>query len=122
MNHDDDLRERFAALRREDARSAPSFDRLLRTAARPAPRPTARFAPAAGVVLAVAAVFFWGVRWHDRTARHAEPVIPLADWHSPTDFLLETPGSPLLREVPRIGDPTLNETVPARRPGQERAT
>jgi hypothetical protein len=122
MNDDDDLRERFGSLRREDALKSSSFDRLLRNAARPVARPTAQLAAAAGVVLAVGAAFFWGIRLHERTSRHDQPVMPLADWHSPTDFLLDTPGSPLLREVPRIGDPSLNDPAPAHRRGLERAT
>jgi hypothetical protein len=119
---DEDLRERFAAWRREDAMRAPAFDRVLRTAARPVARPTAQLAAVAGIVLSVAAVLFWSIQLRERTARHAETAIPLADWRSPTDFLLETPGNALLREVPRIGDPSPNEPVPAPRPGQERAT
>ena len=30
--------------------------------------------------------------------------LSLTDWHSPTDFLLTTPGSELLHAVPHIGE------------------
>jgi isopentenyl diphosphate isomerase/L-lactate dehydrogenase-like FMN-dependent dehydrogenase len=122
MNHDDELRERFASLRREDALKAPSFTRLSVTAARPVARSRLRLAAAAGIVLAVAAAFVGRIEWHERAVRQSLTAMPLAEWRSPTDFLLDTSGTALLRDVPRIGAPALNEPAPTHRRGQERAT
>jgi hypothetical protein len=122
MNDDADLRERFQALRREDAGRSRSFDRVLRTTARVVPRPTAWLASAAGVVLAVAAVWVWRLESQERTVRPSRDAPSLADWRSPTDFLLDTSASALLREVPRIGDPRTNPPAPARRPTEEHPT
>jgi len=122
VNDDAELSSRFAALRREDAIRAPAFARLLAPGARPIPRSRLWLSAAAASVLIVAATFAWRIELHERTVRQSLDAMPLADWRSPTDFLLDTPGSPLLRDVPHIGDPTLNEPVPAHRRGQERAT
>lgn len=121
MNDDEELGSRFAALRREDAIRAPAFERSL-AGARPIARSRLWLTAAAVSVLVVAVTFAWRIELHERTVRKSLDAMPLADWRSPTDFLLDTPGSPLLREVPRIGDPPVNQPVPAHRRGQERAT
>jgi hypothetical protein len=101
---DDDrgLRELFAQLKREDRARIPSF---RKPAARVAPRwrPVARLAVAAAIVV-IAVV----LARPDRTPPSmASQVVDLgsAAWHSPTDFLLITPGSEMLRSVPAVGSP-----------------
>jgi hypothetical protein len=102
---DDDLRARFAALRREEESLAPEF-------ALSSPRVTQgrrrsvgkRIAFAASLVSAIAVVVLV-LRFAPQKA-HPEagnPVASLTDWKAPTDFLLETPGRELLRDVPAIG-------------------
>ena len=93
---DVDLRQAFAALRREEAKAAPAFEAVR---ARPAPR---RLTPLGGL-LAVASVMvaILGV-----VVRRSDPPLPMASmeqWIAPTDFLLETPGREILRTVPRFG-------------------
>jgi hypothetical protein len=126
VNHEDELRERFAAWRREDAMRAPNFDRLSRAGARRVARAGTLLRPwltaAAGVTLAVVVTWVSRSEWHERDVRRSLQAMPLADWHSPTDFLLETPASPLLRDVPRIGDPRFNAVTPTHRRTQERST
>lgn len=101
-----DLRERFAALRAEDAQAAPDFGALRRRVPAPAAaRPPLRLvlAAAALVVLAIGLL---------RLRRPAAPDYPIdlasTTWHGPTDYLLKLPDAPNLRTVPRIGETELN--------------
>jgi hypothetical protein len=112
---DDDLRARFAVLRREEEALAPEF-------ALPRPRVAQgqrrsvgkRIAFAASLVTAISVVVLVIALWFAQRfaprfdARKAHPgpgnpVASLAEWRAPTDFLLETPGRELLRTVPAIG-------------------
>ena len=102
---DEALRARFRALAENEAESAPPF----------APTPSRPRAARRRVVVrvrltvgAVAAVLALAVLGYARWAWRARPVpypIDLAavTWTGPTDFLLETPGAALLRELPAIG-------------------
>jgi hypothetical protein len=114
MNDDDrELREMFARLRQEDRARIPSF---RPPAAREAPRRmwSPRVAVAAAIVL-IALV----LARPDRTPRNVSPhVVDLgaAAWQSPTDFLLITPGSELMRTVPVVGAP--RDWTPIGTPGR----
>jgi hypothetical protein len=94
-----ELRERFAALRREESAGAPEFRRVL-AAAHTRPRSGRRdvgFLAAALVLIAFVAIL---------TVRHGHRTpVDLAGVrvHVPTDFLLQVPGAELLRTVPRLG-------------------
>lgn len=96
MAHDDqDLRERFAVLRREDADLAPDFA-MLQKRRLPAPRPwRLRAAVAAALVVMVAVM---ALKFYQRPAPPPGPSI--TQWKSPTDFLLQTPGRELLESAP----------------------
>lgn len=97
---DRDLRERFTALRRDDAAGAPTFDAVRAPAVRQ-PRPRPRIVPLAPAiaVAAVAALVVLGVL---RMRQPREPLVSLATtrWDSPTDFLLRVPGAEYLETVP----------------------
>jgi hypothetical protein len=91
------LRARFAALAAEDARVAPAFtipraERVRRPVSRP-------LALAAAVVLMAGVGYAW---WATRPRATVPYPIDLAavTWTAPTDFLLDTPGLALLRDVP----------------------
>jgi hypothetical protein len=103
MSGDDrDLRELFARLRQEDRARMPAF---RAPPLRESPR-WMRSAPVA--VAAVIALIAVMLAWPDRPSRDvALHVVDLgaAVWRSPTDFLLITPGSELLRTVPAVGSP-----------------
>ena len=103
MTEDDqELRTRFAQLKREDRARVPAFRRPSRNAA-PRWRPAVRVALAAAVVL-VAVVLSRPDQTSRRMARRF--VDPGATaWTSPTDFLLITPGSEFMRSVPAVGSP-----------------
>lgn len=123
MNDDYRLKEKFARLRRADAASVPSFERVIgRT------RTRSNYAPwkvgvAAAVVLSAAAMLM--VRLAPPRGS-AIPAPALANWRAPTDFLLDTPGRDLLRTIPDVGHsaelgplpPTLM-TTPLPRPDRE---
>jgi hypothetical protein len=93
---DADLHARFAVLAAEDAQAAPPFA-LPRVAPRRRVVPRPRAVAAAAVLLAAAGYAWWALR-----PRAAPYPIDLAavTWTAPTDFLLDTPGLALLRDVP----------------------
>jgi hypothetical protein len=99
---DTNLRDRFAALRREDAAVAPTLA-ALRAAAVRRPARRAYVVPLASVlgVAVVAIVVALGL-WRTRAPR--EPLVSLSTthWQSPTDFLLRVPGAQYLETVPRL--------------------
>jgi len=102
--NDQDLGERFHALRREDTAAAPPFPATLAAArARHAPPPGRRTrwlaAAAVGVAGVALALLF------NRPHREGAVRIDLATvrWEAPTDFLLAVPGEELLRAVPELG-------------------
>lgn len=99
-DEDRDLRDRFARLKREDRSIVPTF-RAPMASERPRPRWPVPTAIAAAIVL----IAFLIAR-PDRpseTSLHVD--LGSASWRSPTDFLLDTPGSDMLRRVPAVGSP-----------------
>jgi len=57
---------------------------------------------AAAFLLAIAVLL---ARHGARTPPAPEPPVQLADWESPTAFLLDTPGSELLTQIPSLSVP-----------------
>lgn len=104
MNDDDrELRELFARLRQEDRARTPSFRAMD---ARMTPR--RMWSPQRVVVAAAIILIAILLAPPDRTPGNlSRQVVDLgaATWRSPTDFLLTTPGSELLRTVPAVGSP-----------------
>jgi hypothetical protein len=97
---DQDLRGRFAALRREEEKQVPEFGSLLRPRRRTSGGRVYWLAGAACVLVLLVAVLW------QRSTRPRPPevwVASITQWKAPTDFLLQTPGSELLRGVPEIG-------------------
>ena len=105
---DSGLREQYQRLRRQDERLARPFSRLRQAARRrsrvPSQGSLRRLLAAAALGLAVAGgvgALLWP------RLRTAEPsaaaIARLSQWRAPTDWLLQTPGSQLLRSVPRLG-------------------
>lgn len=103
MSDDDrELRKLFAQLKDEDRGHTPSFRA-------PVMKVASRWILPARVALAAAIVVIAVVLARpDQTPRTAmRPAVDLGTtaWRSPTDFLLNTPGSELLRSVPSVGSP-----------------
>ncbi|HSL70955.1 MAG TPA: hypothetical protein VK864_11985 [Longimicrobiales bacterium] len=121
---DPELRARFAELRRQDASRAPAFaDVMARARAGAAPDSGARFRrPSvtlrrlgwAGGLAAAAAIasliVMPRVRSQDdafeRAVRSFQTSPALGAWRSPTDRLLDLPGSHLISTMPAIGGPS----------------
>lgn len=85
-------------LDREDGPAAPAADRSISLGPEPKlVRPSPSFIPRKSIE---------APRLPRKVARkRARPTGPVvAEWRSPTDFLLRTPGDELLRTVPRVGD------------------
>jgi len=101
MTPEDDraLAAAFAELRREEEGRTPPFAEVVRRGrARPSRAGLLPARPlwlAAAVALAVLGV--WLGVWWGIPAREPRPVVPsLAEWRSPTGFLLATPGRDLI--------------------------
>ncbi len=104
--NDHELATAFAALRREEEEQCPPFSEVVQRGrarsqrSRSLIRPRLLWAAAAGIVLAVLALWLG--------LRQPEPRIPadgspsLAEWRSPTDFLLETSGGEILAAPARL--------------------
>ena len=100
-NDDNDLRERFTELRRQDQARACDFDALLRRRRPIAPR---RRFPAWIAVASCLAVAIGIVLAPRRISHpHPTPEISITEWQSSTDFLLRTPGQEVLQTVPKLG-------------------
>jgi hypothetical protein len=112
MTGDDrDLRDRFAALRREEEVGAPEFV----APSRPGQEQVHRRSP--GVLVAAAAclaILVAGFLWpRPRSGPQREPAVAsITQWKSPTSFLLDTPGRELLQTVPAIGVWPDNAMIP----------
>jgi len=114
-DNDRDLRERFAALRREEEAQAPGF------MARPVPGPRqvwpwspGALTAAATCLAAIAAVALWlGTASHRMRQEPGKPVASITEWKPQTDFLLETPGRELLGTVPAIGNLQVGGLAPS---------
>ena len=110
---DDMLRRRFAVLRREEEQQAPEFGRLWQAGAGARRRQTRWFAAAACTLVALLALL-----WIRSVQRRPDDktVASITEWKAPTDFLLETPGSELLRTVPEIGQWHFYSAMPGAMP------
>src|SRR5579864_7592926 len=97
-----ELARLFEELRREDELRVPPFRRILERGAAPRSR-RVRWAPIAPAAVAVVVLVAAAVLLVRPNALRREPPPPasaIAEWRSPTDSLLETPGSELLETAP----------------------
>jgi hypothetical protein len=105
---DRQLSRLFEEERRADESAAPALEALL--ARSPRRRADARdplaalslAAAVAGVIAAAALVARSGALREAATASAASGAMQIAEWRSPTAFLLRTPGAELLSEVPTL--------------------
>lgn len=103
MRDDDetDLRQAFAALRREDAKSAPPFEAVLAGGVGRGRRPLVWRVGGPLVAASLLALLVAGVAV--RSGRRPAPMASMEEWTAPTDFLLRTPAREIVETVPRIG-------------------
>jgi hypothetical protein len=101
--NDLDLRERFQAVRREDAAAALPFRATLTAArARHAAPPRRRVLGLAAVAVVVTSAAL--ALLFSRPDRHAASFdLSTVRWEAPTDFLGALPDDELLRSVPEFG-------------------
>lgn len=101
---DRDLRERFAALRREEEARVPEFVVRSRRGNEPGKqRFSGKLIAASACLAATIAAALWLLR-PTQPPNAYEPVAVITEWKPPTNFLLDTPGRELLRAVPTIGE------------------
>ena len=98
MHSPDDLRAAFHELRDQDERQVPPF-RVAQAAGRDARRYTLAIATLLLLVIGAAVL----LRRQPPTQSAAAKSI--STWKAPTDFLLQTPESKLLRTTPTFGIP-----------------
>jgi hypothetical protein len=105
-NDDRDLRERFAALRNEDAAGAPSLSRVLRGREASPPASPARWIPVAALVTAAAltaAVLVLKPRGSEPTIEEAiAQAQSMSSWTAPTDEWLTLSGLEIPDTVPSL--------------------
>jgi hypothetical protein len=113
MTDDRDLRDRFAALRREEEARAPAFAALATSRRQHRRLSPGMFIAAAACVAAILAAVLWAMPllWKPQHEPGTH-VASITEWKPPTDFLLETPGRELLRTVPTIGAWPEDATAP----------
>jgi hypothetical protein len=109
IDDDGDLPELFARLREEDRARAPSFQATIAAGARRRrlpPKWVVRAVAAAAAVVVITFAYEYRQTAARRERARAElrhRVIARSGWATPTDFLLNTPGTPLLRTLPSFG-------------------
>ncbi len=106
--NDNDLRDAFRAVAREDAGMASPFSRSVVDARRPFVRAQRRaLYTASGFALAAAATLLFVVMPRQELL---DLDLSGPTWAPSTDFLLNTPGSSLMRSIPSIGVMTESRT------------
>ena len=110
---DRELSRLFEAGRRTDESAAPDLETLLARGPRRRTSSGRRiaFATALAILVTVAVLLMYAPGDARRVTPVAEPPMQLADWESPTDFLLETPGSELLTQIPTLAPSAVRENV-----------
>jgi hypothetical protein len=103
VSEDSNLREQFASLRRADAASAPSFERVIGLARRRSNGAEWRVAIAAGLLMVAVGGLVLLVSRLGEAPTTPVSAPTLAEWRAPTDFLLDTPGRELLHTIPDFG-------------------
>jgi hypothetical protein len=102
-DRDRELARLFGAARRADESAAPELEKLLERSRTRRPTSAGRRITYAAAIACLVTVAILLVR--DGARRRIAPAAEtpqLADWQSPTDFLLDTPGSDLLTELPTL--------------------
>ena len=106
---DRELAELFARLRQADRTAAPPFGRVRRggpgkaVGAGRAVEAVNLIRAALAVAAVIALLLFRGHGGRDDPAAALAAARRITAWRSPTDFLLEVPGSRLLATVPELG-------------------
>jgi hypothetical protein len=119
---DDALSRLFEAERRADESAAPPLDALLARAIGPRVSPVRAVrqldvaAALAAILAAGALVLRSGATRPASPAPAAAETVRLADWESPTAFLLDTPGDELLTQIPSFDSPPTSDGAPAPSP------
>ena len=104
--NEDDLRRQFQELRQDEARAVPPFERIAVRRV----RTRWRLLPLVVAVSLLVVITLAVVRWRERAAFQAG-VPPIATWRAPTDVLLRTSNSDLLRNVPSFGSTRKGTTL-----------
>jgi hypothetical protein len=112
---DPEIAAAFSALRREEEESCRSFVEILldaRARSRGSVIRRRLVAATAMVGIAIVVLAIWiGLR----TERSPEPIPSIAEWQSPTGFLLETPGREVLAAPAGLGRSVLDLASPTER-------
>ena len=119
---DREIEEMFARLKADERRDAPSFQEVRARATRPHQPRSTRVPVLATIAAAVAFLVIGTLVRQDRPRSDVALLdvdLGASTWSSPTDFLLSTPGSDLMRMVPAVGAP--RDWTPIGTPGRASA-
>ena len=110
-DEDPGLTAAFSALRREEEGHCPSFAEVLRAARVRSRGSVNRWRlvtamAAAGIAIALLAL--WTGPWTGKPRMPRETLPSIAEWRSPTGFLLETPGREVLAAPAGLGPSVLD--------------
>ena len=123
-DHDQQLRERYQALRRQEARQVPPFSRLVdgtsgtRTSTAGPPRRWVGLGMAAALLLGLGVALAFLPRRSNQPAAAPTSWATLPEWRATTDALLEMPNLPWANQGETVtdawtdaGDPTVNAAI-----------
>jgi hypothetical protein len=117
-DEDLDLRQEFVRLRQEEVATLPTFARTLGAARRMADdriRPPRWGLLLAAPLAAAAALALWLVGAPESSPMAAPTEVALSatleNWDTPTDYLLDAPGTYLLDTVPAFGETDSYDTA-----------
>jgi hypothetical protein len=96
------LKSEFEELRVHERARVPDFEALLAEVPRRV-RHARLLAGSVAIAAAIAAILLW-----PRHIHHEVTPLSITQWRAPTDFLLNTPGSDLLGELPPLDQSVLN--------------
>ena len=99
---DENLQRRFAQLRLEDQAKAGEFYGDLRLERRHGTRTRFFLWATSGLAVIIAAILI-SVRPQPAGRNTLSSEIPIMQWKSSTDFLLQTPGQEILSTIPKLG-------------------
>jgi hypothetical protein len=116
------FRRAFNSLRTEDARRAPSFDAIVHHRLhRARSLRSLRLGLTVSALTLVLLIVALGVAHRRTTSTHPGGSAFILAWRAPTDFLLDTPGSQLMRDIPEIGNGRVPEPGPSAMPSSPAA-
>jgi hypothetical protein len=107
---ENEFRSRFAQLREDDRKRAPSFAQTFRRVR--AQRSALTILRMRPLLIGAAAAVAVAATWVTHARQFGPLAAPIATWRAPTDVFLPTSGSEMLTEMPALGASVLDTMIP----------